>query len=52
MTSERLKELIYRSHRLLFGGQVTGKLEMLREISTEMVKILDDEEKTNANADV
>jgi len=46
--NEELKELIKQSYRLLFGGQITGKVEMLRELSTRMIEILDKEEKANA----
>jgi len=45
---EHLEKLIWQSHRLLFAGRVTGKLQMLRDLSLEMVLLLQEKgEKDN-----
>jgi len=42
---KHLTELIYQSHQLLTAGRVTGKVQMLRDLSTEMILLLDKSEK-------
>ena len=48
---EHLKQLIAQSHRLLFAGRVTGKLQMLRDISLETVLLLDAIERPKPKGD-